>query len=254
MSLPVVTLPTAEAGEAADLAGRAVLVIDVLRATTTLAYALEHGAREVWPAADVPAAMKLADGLAHDGVLLCGERGGRKIPGFDLGNSPLEYTRERVNGRPLVFASTNGSRALLALRGVARAATASLVNAQSAAAWVLRSLWVSSIRPPLTLLCSGQEGAESREDLLGAGAVLYWLERVGVPLEPDEASLRALALYRKARGHLLAALRDCPHGAYLESLGFGEDLKIAARENALDVEPLWGDGRLYTMPLGLLWS
>ncbi|MBI5837778.1 MAG: 2-phosphosulfolactate phosphatase [Candidatus Eisenbacteria bacterium] len=244
MNLEVQTLPTAEAGEAADLGGRAVLVLDVLRATTTLAFAFAHGARLALPAADVPAALRLADGLAHDGVLLCGERGGRRIPGFDLGNSPLEYTAARVGGRPLVFASTNGSRALKALRGVTRAATAALVNASSAARWVLAG------PGPLTLLCSGQEGQASPEDLLGAGAVLERLERAGVKLESDTISREARRAYEDCRPDLYAALRACPHGAYLESLGFAEDLVVCSREDTLETLPEWCDDRLVPGPAG----
>ncbi|HVP37871.1 MAG TPA: 2-phosphosulfolactate phosphatase [Candidatus Saccharimonadales bacterium] len=237
MSVAVRTLATAEAGEAADLRGGVVLVVDVLRATTTLAVAFAHGAAEALPAGDVPTALRLADGLAHAGVLLCGERGGKRIPGFDLGNSPLEYTCERVAGRPLVFASTNGSRALAALRGVARAGAAALVNAGAAARWAAGAA-------ALTLLCSGEEGRESPEDLLGAGAVLAELERSGAEPGLDRLSARARDMYREARGDLHAALRACPHGAYLESLGFAEDLKVAARQDSLPGVPRWRDGRL----------
>ena len=95
--------------------GTVALIVDVLRATTTLTVALRHGAAGVIPAATPEEGVAL--GRQHPGALLCGEREGRILPGYDLGNSPFEYTAERVAGRTLVFASTNGSQALLLARG-----------------------------------------------------------------------------------------------------------------------------------------
>ena len=238
MIRPVVTLPTAEAAAAADLFGAAVLVLDVLRATTTLAWAFENGATMAFVAADIPAALRLADEWSHAGVLLCGERGGRKIPGFDLGNSPLEYTREAVGGRPLVFSSTNGSRALLAARACERLGLGALVNARAAA------LWAAAGPEPLVLLCSGKEGEESEEDLLGAGAILAELEGLGEAPRLDPTSRRALSMFRSAEAGLEAAVARCEHAVYLAREGFGADLKVAAALNSLRRVPEWESGRL----------
>ncbi len=230
--------PTAEAADRADMAGMAVLVFDVLRATTTLTFAFENGATEAFPASDIPGALRLADELSHAGVLLCGERGGRKIAGFDLGNSASEYTSLRVAGRPLVFASTNGSRALLAARFASRAAIASLVNACAAARWL------GAGHEPVALVCSGKEGAESEEDLIGAGAVLHCVARAGGGIEADEGCGRAREMFLSAAGDLGAALRATAHGSYLSEIGFAQDVAGAAELDRLDRVPEWRDGRL----------
>lgn len=235
---------TAEAAGGADFSGCAALVFDVLRATTTLTFAFENGAAEAFAASDVPGALRLADELSHAGVLLCGEREGRKIPGFDLGNSPSEYTSARVAGRPLVFASTNGSRALLAARFASRSAIASLVNAPAAARWL------QSGEEPVALVCSGKEGVESEEDLIGAGAVLEYFGSAVASLELDAGSVLAREMFRRTALDLSAALRATPHGAYLAGIGFADDVAGAAELGRLLRVPEWREGRL--LP-GCLW-
>src|SRR5690349_1213081 len=103
------------------------VAIDVLRSSSTLALALENGAAGVVPFGSPEEAIRWRD--AHPGALACGERGGRIVDGFDLGNSPAEFTRERVAGRTLAFASTNGSFAMISLAACGRRGLASFVNA-----------------------------------------------------------------------------------------------------------------------------
>ena len=115
MKLDVVFTPLGLAP--GDVAGRTVLVVDALRATTTICVALHHGAREVIVAVDAEDATRLAHTLDKSDVLLAGERNCVQIPGFQLGNSPSEMTVAAVHGKTLVMTTTNGTRALLALRG-----------------------------------------------------------------------------------------------------------------------------------------
>ncbi len=232
------TFASVEEASGEDLTGTAALVIDVLRATTTLCRAFESGARAAWPAVDVPSAFRLADGLAHEGVLLCGERAGVRIPGFDLGNSPLEYTPGRVSGKPLVFASTNGSRALARLKEVARGGIAALLNARAAAAWIGQG------SEPVVLLCSGKEGASCREDLLGAGAVLDRWRELGVEFEGCEQSMSAWQDYTRVRADLPGALGECEHARYLTGIGFGQDVELAGQEDVTGMVPRWSEGCL----------
>ena len=120
---------------AAALTGAVALVIDVLRASTTMVTALAHGCQALLPVAEVEEARRRARDLP--GSLLAGERGGDPPAGFDLGNSPLEFTAERVAGRTIVFTTSNGTRALLAARPAAAIAVASFVNLGAAADWAL---------------------------------------------------------------------------------------------------------------------
>ena len=105
-----VLLTPAEAG-ARSLSGRIVAVIDVLRATSTIVAAMANGARAIVPVAEIEDALRLAKTHGRDNVLLCGERRSRKIEGFDLGNSPLEFTSEAVADKLVVMTTTNGTRA-----------------------------------------------------------------------------------------------------------------------------------------------
>jgi phosphosulfolactate phosphohydrolase-like enzyme len=145
------------------------VVIDVLRAATTMIHALAAGAVEILPCQRVDAARRLVAGFAPGSALLGGERLGLPIPGFDLGNSPSEYTRERVAGRSVVFTSTNGTRALARCRRAERAFLAAFVNLSAVARAV-------SGAERLHLLCAGTRARLSEEDLLLAGALADCLE------------------------------------------------------------------------------
>ena len=113
--------------------GRTALVIDVIRATTTIVQAISNGARAVYPTESAEEAIKLASSLGREDVLLCGERGGLRIDGFDLGNSPSEYEPEVVEDKQLVMSTTNGTRAFVASEQAERVLPVSLVNLTAAA-------------------------------------------------------------------------------------------------------------------------
>ena len=185
------------------------VMIDVLRASTTLAVALDHGA------ARVVALPRPAEALAlrerEPGALACGERGGRIVPGFDLGNSPLEYTAERVGGRTLAFASTNGSRALLALAGCGEVRPGAFVQASA----MVEAL---SFEPRVWMLCAGQPGGFALEDAACAGWLCARLAERGATLEgPAAALVRALAPADAAG--VRAVVQGAPHARELRELG-----------------------------------
>jgi phosphosulfolactate phosphohydrolase-like enzyme len=113
------------------LAGKTVAVIDVLRASTSMVAALEAGAKEIIPLASIEEATRLAETMGRDTVVLCGERDGNKINGFDLGNSPLEFTPENVKGKSLLMATTNGTVAVARAKGAALIAVGCLINAKA---------------------------------------------------------------------------------------------------------------------------
>jgi 2-phosphosulfolactate phosphatase len=147
-----------------ELAGGTTVVIDVLRATTTITAALAAGAREVIPCLEVEDAQRVAAGLPAGQALLGGERGGLKIEGFDLGNSPSEYSPQRVAGRTLVFTTTNGTRAMLHAKAADEILLGALVNQRAVAERCAGQARID-------LLCSGTKGKITREDVLAAGAI-----------------------------------------------------------------------------------
>jgi 2-phosphosulfolactate phosphatase len=147
--------------DGAAVVGSRVLVIDVLRAATCIVTALANGCAGIVPVATPEEArLRLA---AQPDVLVAGERRGEPLEGFDLGNSPMEFTRERVGGRLVIMTTSNGTRALLAARGAIAIGVAAFVNLGAAAAWALDG------RRDVLLLCSGERGARSLEDHVCAG-------------------------------------------------------------------------------------
>lgn len=144
------------------LAGATVVVIDVLRATTTITYALAAGVAQVIPCLEIEDARQTAARFPRDQVLLGGERGGVKIEGFDLGNSPEEYSPEIVQGKSIVFTTTNGTRAMMRCRQAKRVLIGAVVNL-SAVADAIHD------EENVHLVCAGTEGQVSFEDSLLAG-------------------------------------------------------------------------------------
>ena len=146
------------------LAGGAAIVVDVLRATTTVVTAFAAGCCRIIPVADAETARRRAADVA--GALLAGERGGDMIPGFDLGNSPLEFTAARVGGRTVILTTSNGTHAMLAAAPARVARVAALCNAAAAARWA------ATVGLDLTVLCAGDGGALSLEDTVCAGLLV----------------------------------------------------------------------------------
>ncbi len=195
--------------------------IDVLRATTTLTVALRNGARQVIPVASPADARELRRRLP--GALLCGERGGRRLEGFDLGNSPAEYGFGIVAGRSLVFASTNGSAALRSTAGCGARLLGAFVNGSAVVGAVAG-------RPFVLLVCAGKLGGFALEDAACAGWLCERLIAAGARLDGAAAEL-ARSLAPRNEAELRALVQGAEHGRYLRSLGpeFAADVEFCAR-------------------------
>ncbi len=214
----------ARPGRDADPGGTGV-AIDVLRATSTLAVARGNGAARIVPFADTRDAIRFRD--ANPGALACGERGGRIVPGFDLGNSPSEYGAARVAGRTLAFASTNGSRAMLALAGCEDRWLGSYV----CAAAVLEALRGAE---RIRIACAGKEGAFALEDATCAGWFVSRLVAQGAEAANDAAHFCAAIAPRDA-GEVRTLVEGCDHARVLCALGpeYAADVRFCATLDAL---------------------
>ncbi len=232
--LNVYALPSVVRPE--EMAGGTAVVIDVLRAATTIVHALEAGADEIIPCLEVEEARRLAAEMAPGRVVLGGERNGLPIEGFDLGNSPTEYTPDRVEGKTVVFTTTNGTRALAMCGRAKRVLIGAFVNATA----IFEELAGSS---GVHLLCAGTRGAYSRDDVLLAGLLVerlqrsagmsYRLNAQAVTAKENWASSFAVPYTIGAESlepeRLAAELRKSIAGRNVTAIGREEDILTASR-------------------------
>lgn len=205
-------------------AGVNAVVIDVLRATTTVVSALAAGCDGVTPVGDVEQARALA---GAGGALLAGERGGLPPDGFDLGNSPADFTAERCAGRPVVLTTTNGTRAVhRCLAGKALWAAA-FVNAEATA----RAL-VESGAEDVLLVCAGSGGELAADDVAAAGCVAGSLALLGAATPGDGARVAA-ALFDTWKHDLRGLLRRSLSGRKLSAVDLAADIDDCARVDTL---------------------
>lgn len=221
-----------------DVRDRAVVVIDVFRACSTIATALANGARQVLPVPDMGTGVQLARTMADDTYLLGGERNGVMIEGCDLGNSPLDYTRDMVADRTVIFKTTNGTGAILAGQAGVHLVIGSLLNADRVVAFL------ESVDVPITLLCSGWRGRVSYEDTLCAGLFLDRLWQDRRPSKATDAARVAHALYLDARDDLPGKLDVSEHAYRLDALGHAADVGYCAQVGVLDVLPIYEENHL----------
>jgi 2-phosphosulfolactate phosphatase len=231
-SVKIYPLPTSI--QPGDLVGGVAVVIDVLRASTTIAVALASGAARIIPCGDLETARRLATEDSTGNTLCGGERQGVKIEGFDLDNSPLSYTRERVGGKTIAFTTTNGTAALLKTEGAARVLIGALVNRDA----VADALGADG--RPVHLICAGTDGVVTDEDVFCAGAIATALGGAR-SLEIADGFTRAAAEKAAAiissPAQVLQLLRKSPGGANLVPLGFDQDIVRAAEVDSIRVVP-----------------
>ncbi|NJK99536.1 MAG: 2-phosphosulfolactate phosphatase family protein [Spirulinaceae cyanobacterium RM2_2_10] len=212
------------------------VVIDVLRATTTIATALHNGAEAVQAFSDIQKLLHVSEQWPAEKRLRAGERGGKPVEGCDMGNSPLFCTAERVAGRRLFLSTTNGTRALKRVETAPIVITAAQVNRQVAVDFL-------QAQQPETvwLVGSGWEGAYSLEDTACAGAIaLLCYQRDPNCLGNDE-TLGAIALYQQWQQDLVGLFQRASHGQRMLRLGLDADLSYCANTDSLDALPLQTD-------------
>ena len=243
---PVPEMMPQEASTPENLRGTVAVVIDVLRATTTITHALASGATRVIPCLKTEEAFAMRETLREQSpdqpVLLGGERGGVLIDGFDLGNSPEDYTRERVGGKTLIFSTTNGTRAMFRLLEADAIYLACFNNADAVAKCLLNFL-------KITILCAGTDHQYTEEDMLLAGMLTERLMR----LSGQQYVLNTYAVAAKERWdssfpvakrignepihpeNLAQILRQSRGGNNLMQLGLGKDILTASQINLFDL-------------------
>lgn len=222
-----------------SLRGAPVVVIDVLRTSTTIAAALAAGARGIYPSASTDDALRLTRDLGGDAVLLAGERRGLPVPGFDLGNSPREMTAERVGGRRLVLATTNGTPALSRTVGADVTLVGAAVNFR-AVEHEARSLLAD--RGRLVIVCAGRESRFAMEDAYAAGRFVLSVTRRRRRVALDDGAQAALAVAERWGTDWLAVLERSAAASMLTEAGMADDIAIAATMDRYPVVPRLRNG------------
>jgi 2-phosphosulfolactate phosphatase len=221
---------TLEQVEKNSLQNASVVVIDVLRASSTIVAAMENGAERIIPIADVETASRLVRPSERDKKLLAGERKCLPVPGFDLSNSPGEFTPARVRGKTIVLTTSNGTRAIAAAAKAGRIVICALTNLHAVAS-ALRG------EPELVVLCCGSEGSIAAEDLLCGGMLLKSLEPAASPESFSDAARVARVVAEQFGSNAEAFVRSSDHGRKLVALGFESDVVFCSRVGASSSVP-----------------
>lgn len=197
------------------------LVIDVLRATSTIVTALSNGALLVKPVEKIEEAINMKE----KDFLLCGERNGLKIEGFDLGNSPLEYKKEIVKGKKIVLTTTNGTKAIKLLKA-SKIIAVSFLNVSFA---------VNAVKnfEEINIVCSGTNGKFSLEDFLLSGLIVKLLNRKDI----DDASKVAMRYYESVE-NVESEIRKSSHAQRLINLGFEKDIIFCSQIDLFNTVPI----------------
>jgi 2-phosphosulfolactate phosphatase len=224
-----------------DVQGRVVAVIDVLRASTTIAAALAHGAKAVIPFESSEEAVTRSKQLERGAFRLAGERRMLKMEGFDLGNSPLEHTAEAVEGKTVLLTTTNGTKALLAVQGARDVVVASYVNLTGVTTMLRAALRGGA---DITLVCAGQDRQFALEDAACAGRYVYNISRRLADVDLNDAALAASLIDRKYGDNLTRLFNTAAHGRALAAAGFEGDLAACAAVDSYPVIPIYQDRQI----------
>lgn len=219
-----------------------VVVIDILRAGSTMTVALSNGAKEVIPAENVTKAAKINRGSSNS--LLCGERGGKIVVGFNLGNSPLEFTEEKVKGKTLIFSTTNGTVSIVKSRLTKNCVIGCFLNITKVAEYIL------SLNQDFDLLCAGKLNNFCLEDFIFAGALIKEIlktKSADTEFELSDSEIAALNLaellvYKNnelCSEKIYDMLKESEHGKFLISLGFEKDIELCSKADSVLFLPIF---------------
>lgn len=225
----------------ADVLNRVVAVVDVLRASTAIATALANGARAVIPFASSEDVVTRAKTLAKSEVKLAGERRMQPIPGFDLGNSPLEFIREAVEGKTILMSTTNGTAAILAVQGARDVVIASYVNISAVLSMLGAAL---RGRSDVAIVCAGHERHFALEDAACAGSLVRHITEKQMKAEINDAAQSAMLIDRKYGTSLKKLFATSAHGVALAEAGFAADLIACAKIDSIPVLPVYQDRQI----------
>lgn len=240
----VEVLPSAESLYMPDLSDKAAIVIDVLRATSTMVTALANGCHAVIPVREVEEARDKQK--REPGTLLGGERKARRITGFDLGNSPFDYTPEKVSGKKVIMTTTNGTKAIQSAVGARRIWIASFLNVDCIAQAIRTYVTVQDKVHGLVIICAGTEDRFDLPDTICAGMLI---EKLGTGFVMNDLGYAAQMLYNIIpTKDLPKILKQSRHGMYMLSQGMERDIDYCASLNTCPIVPVYDYGEIIVKP------
>ena len=214
------------------------VVIDVLRATSVILKAFDSGAKEVVPVGSIDFAMKFSVN-AHGGqTLLCGERNTQMIEGFDLGNSPAEYTEEKIGGKTIILFTTNGSKAIVKAKYSKRVYIASFNNLSKMAEHLIHC------DTDIEIITSGAHGVFCLEDTICAGALVKKMKELKSDLELNDVTNASLVLNEKFGHDINKMMRECEHGVLLKENGLESDIEFCSTIDNIPLIPYFIGGEI----------
>lgn len=222
-----------------NLEGKIVVVIDVLRSSTTICAALKAGAKGIIPVNGVGQAGERRNMLGSDVALLAGEKDGVRIDNFDMGNSPQEFNAEVVSGKIVVMATTNGTAPFAEVNKADFTFACGFVNISAIADRIAGS------NRDLIIVCAGQAGAYSIEDTLCGGMLAQLLQtNFGLVTEFSDGASLASLLYDANREDISKTVHGGQHGRHLNAIGFANDIDIATAIDSISVIPILKNGQI----------
>jgi 2-phosphosulfolactate phosphatase len=212
-----------------------VVVVDALRASSSIIAAVANGAKEIVPVDSIAFGMKAGATLFGGRTIRAGEKNMRKIDGFQIGNSPREYVEEAVKGKSIIFLSTNGSKAIVKTKFSDRTLIGSFANLGAVADEIVER------GKDFEVLCSGSSGGFSLEDAVCAGMIVQAVakRRKNETLETTDAARAATMLANGTGEDVEKTLRESEHGKRLIENGFEEDVAWCAKVDRTDVVPVF---------------
>ena len=218
--------------------GKTTVVIDVLRATSTITTAINNAAKEIVPVATIEFAVKVSGGMFGGQTLLGGERNTKKIEGFALGNSPLEYSKDIVKGKSIVFYTTNGTKAIAKAKYSDNLFLCSFLNISEVAKHLIK------LDNDIEIVCSGRNNYFSIEDSVCAGMLVTKIRNHFDGLELNDSAKASVILYEKYSKDIRGMLRTTDHAKILIENGFESDLDYCSKIDLLSVIPYYTNGVL----------
>lgn len=233
--LRISLIPSVEFIKEEEIKEKVVIVIDVLRATSVITAAIGNGAKKILPTIEIGEAIE----LKKEFELLGGERKGLKIEGFDLSNSPLQYSTQRVRGKTIIMTTTNGTKAINKSIGAERIFIGSMLNGRAVGGRT------AVLNKDIVLLCSGTYGKFSLDDFICAGKIVYEILSIK-EFEMDDFAAAAYAAYRDNKGNLKSYVSMASHYKYLQSIGLEDDIDYCFTEDLFEVVPEYREGKIST--------